>query len=182
MGWGPRALWAVWVGALVVQSFHMPEHIAQVLQKFVFGLPPHGILGEVLPGAPLRLRRPRQGRPGAAGTRRRGIPMPRLPHLRQDRLNVEAAMSALPVSILRQVASGRAPLGMLRCRGQAPSGARGKPKRGNSVEGFDKKTVPLSKLPNRGRAKSLAPHGCTNSVPRSVRQTWQLKARRWLAT
>ncbi len=48
MGWGPRASWAVWVGALGVQSFHMLEHVAQVLQKFVFGLPPHGILGEAL--------------------------------------------------------------------------------------------------------------------------------------
>lgn len=36
-------------GAIAVQSFHMAEHVAQVIQKFVLGLSQaHGLLGEVL--------------------------------------------------------------------------------------------------------------------------------------
>ncbi len=42
------ALGVVCLGSLLVQSFHMVEHVAQILQKFVYHLPAHGLLGEAL--------------------------------------------------------------------------------------------------------------------------------------
>jgi len=43
---GSRTLGAVCIGSLAVQSFHMLEHVVQVLQKFVWNVPAHGLLGE----------------------------------------------------------------------------------------------------------------------------------------
>lgn len=41
-----RALGIVCLGSLLVQSFHMVEHVLQILQKYYWMVPPHGLLGE----------------------------------------------------------------------------------------------------------------------------------------
>lgn len=43
-----RALGVVTLGSLLVQSFHMVEHVLQVLQKYYWHVPAHGLLGAAL--------------------------------------------------------------------------------------------------------------------------------------